>query len=91
MNTKHFAITHSNTPWLTFDVGDIDEKGLISPILWCNQGEFCIIPDAVVKNLIDSAEMYAKLSGKRISPKLTVAWSQGIPISNQAGRALIGE
>lgn len=91
MKTKHFGIIHESLPWLTFDIHDINESGLISPILWCNQGEFCIIPNAVIENLIDSAEMYAKICGKRINPKLTVAWSQGIPINNQAGRALMGE
>lgn len=91
MNTKHFGVIKEYKPFLFFDVHDINEHGLISPILWCRKGEFRLIPNTVIKNLIDSAEIYAKLASKAINPQLQLMWGQGVPISNQAGRALIGE
>ena len=63
----------------------------VLPILWNRDGEFCVVPKAVVQNIIDNLEMYKKLSDKTISPMITIMWSQGIPISNLAGRALVGE
>jgi len=91
MNTKQFGIIRERKPFLFFDIHDINEHGLISPILWCREGEFRLIPKAIIKNLIDNAEMYAKLASKTIHPQLQFMWDQGIPISNQAGRILFGE
>jgi len=62
------------------------------PIVWNRNGEFCIIPMAVVQNAVDLLNVYENLSsGKTVNPIVSVMWSQGIPISNLAGRALIGE
>lgn len=61
------------------------------PILWNQNGRFCVVPLAVVQNIIESEDMHKKLIGKRTRPEITLHWSQGIPISNLAGRALIGE
>ena len=61
------------------------------PILWNRNGEYRVIPKAVVQNAIDNKAMYEKLSDKTVSPIVSIMWSQGIPISNQAGRALVGE
>lgn len=61
------------------------------PLLWCRNGEYCIIPVAVVKNAIDVMSMYTISGGKRIQPTPVILWPQGVPISNLAGRALIGE
>ena len=91
MNTKHFAITHSHKPFLFFNVRDINREGLVSPILWCRDGEFRLIQKEVVLNLIDLAESFAKVQGNTTNPQLQIMWSQGIEISNLAGRALVGE
>ena len=70
---------------------DINERELKSPILWCREGEFRIIPKEVILNLIAGA-IHAKLSSdKTTNPQLQIMWSQGISINNLAGRALIGE
>ena len=62
------------------------------PIVWNRDGEFCVIPKAVVQNMLDSMAMYNKLSSnKTTNPVIAIMWSQGIKISNLAGRALIGE
>ncbi len=92
MITKYLAVAKESTDRITFDVHEVNEEGLMSPILWCRQGEFRLIPKAVIENIIASAEIYAKLdSGKTTNPQLQIMWSQGIPISNLAGRALLGE
>jgi len=61
------------------------------PIVWNRDGEFCVIPKAVVQNMIDNKAMHKKLSDKTIDPVIAIMWSQGIEISNLAGRALLGE
>ena len=61
------------------------------PILWNRSGQFSIIPKAVVKNAIDVKKMYDGAGGKVTAPVINIMWSQGIPISNLAGRALVGE
>jgi len=63
----------------------------IDPILWCRDGEYCIIPEEIIKNAINVMSMYTASDGKRTQPVPIIIWSQGIPISNQAGRALMGE
>lgn len=60
------------------------------PIIWNRDGEFRVIPIAVVKNLMDIIETH-KVPNKITNPQLQIMWSQGIPISNLAGRALVGE
>lgn len=65
--------------------------GEIDPILWCRNGEYRIIPIEVVENAINIMSMYVASDGKRTQPTPVILWSQGIPISNQAGRALVGE
>lgn len=61
------------------------------PIVWNKDGQFCVIPKAVVANAIDAKKMYDEAGSKVIAPVINIMWSQGIPISNQAGRALVGE
>lgn len=65
--------------------------GETDPILWCRSGEYCIIPVAVVKNAISVINSFNYLSDKTMHPEIRIRWSQGIPISNLAGRALVGE
>lgn len=65
--------------------------GNVDPLLWCRNGEYRIVPTGVIKNAINLMSMYAMSNGKRTQPAPVIMWSQGIPISNQAGRALIGE
>lgn len=91
ISVKHFAIMKTNDPYVFFSVRDINREGLVSPILWCKNGEFRLIQKEVVLNLIDLAESFAKVQGNTTNPQLQIMWSQGIPISNQAGRALVGE
>lgn len=59
------------------------------PIVWNRNGEFCVIPLAVVQNAFDSLSY--SIFEKVTNPKVVISWCQGSPISNQAGRALIGE
>lgn len=61
------------------------------PIVWNRDGLYCIIPREVVENAIDSLALWDKITSKTTHPKLKIIWSQGIPISNLAGRALFGE
>ena len=65
--------------------------GETDPILWCRNGEYRIIPVEVVENAINVMSMYVASDGKRTNPTPVILWSQGIPISNLAGRALVGE
>ena len=68
----------------------ITDFGAVS-MLWCRDGLFCVIPKEVIKNAMDLAKSYRQTDLKRTPPVITIHWDQGIPISNQAGRALIGE
>lgn len=61
------------------------------PIVWCRDGEYRIVPKEVVQNAINIMNMYAAFSDKHTYPEVVILWNQGIPISNLAGRALIGE
>jgi len=64
------------------------------PIIWNRDGQFCIIPKEVVQNAMDLHEMHqhADLADLKVTvPIISIMWSQGIPISNLAGRALVGE
>ena len=61
------------------------------PMLWCRNGEYRIIPVEVVENAINIMSMFTISGDKRIHPTPMILWSQGIPISNLAGRALLGE
>lgn len=61
------------------------------PVLWNRDGEFRVVPKAVVQNAIDLHKMYTQQEFKVAIPIITIQWSQGIPISNLAGRALVGE
>ncbi|MCK5615817.1 hypothetical protein KAR91_78865 [Candidatus Pacearchaeota archaeon] len=61
------------------------------PMLWCRSGDYCVIPKEVVQNAMNSAKSFQQTDLKRTPPVITIMWSQGIPISNLAGRALVGE
>ena len=61
------------------------------PMLWCRDGLFCVIPKEVIGNAINNCKSFLQTDLKRTPPVITIHWSQGIPISNLAGRALIGE
>lgn len=94
MNLKQFNLINESSDTVIFDAHEISKPGefFFGSTLWCRQGSYCIIPQAILMNILDSAEVYAKMdSNKTINPKLKLVWSQGIPISNQAGRALVGE
>ena len=60
-------------------------------VIWNRNGEFCVVPKATIENAIDIRNMYNKSNNKITDPLVEITWSQGIPISNLAGRALIGE
>ena len=88
MNPRRFYIARS------FNNNDIKEfAGVVKalPILWCRGGEYRVIPKEVVQNTINVMNMYTEFNGKRTHPTPVILWSQGIPISNLAGRALVGE
>lgn len=61
------------------------------PILWDFDGLFCIIPVSVLCNAFNRKNDYVKLNNKAEIPQVYIYWDQGIPISNAAGRALLGE
>ena len=65
--------------------------GETDPILWCRDGHFCVIPTPVIKNAMNLRKSFLQTNLKRTPPVMFFVWSQGIPISNLAGRALIGE
>lgn len=70
----------------------VGETNPVLPILWNRDGEYNIIQKKIIQNVIDINADYAKLhSDKGISPIVAIWWCDGIPISNQAGRALEGE
>lgn len=76
----------------TGDTFEIHEDfRIVAPILWNQNGEFRVIPTPVLQNIIDLLIMYRETMGNVTYPKTTIVWAQGIPISNQAGRALVGE
>lgn len=72
-----------------FDLMKTEEEAL--PLLWCRDGEFRLIPKEIIMNAIDLSHMLKQIEMQRIPPMLFLGWSQGIPISNLAGRALVGE
>jgi hypothetical protein len=62
------------------------------PTLWCRGGEYRLIPKEVVQNAIDSFSTYNKMTNKMSTrPVVCIYWDQGIPVTNQVGRFLIGE
>jgi hypothetical protein len=85
-----------NSFYIFYEQGDMIKVNAMLlkplPIIWNRDGKFCVIPMAVVQNAVDLLNVYENLSsGKTVNPIVSVMWSQGIPISNLAGRALIGE
>ena len=88
-NVKQFTIIKGHAPILFFDGHKKEE--FVVPMLWCKEGEFRLIPKEVMLNLFDLAEAYSGTQGKITNPRPQIMWDQGIPISNQAGRALMGE
>jgi len=69
---------------------DFDE--ITMPILWCRDGLFRFIPKEVIQNVYELRKSILEAKNlKRLQPPIVIMWSQGIPISNQTGRALVGE
>lgn len=76
----------------TSDTFEIHENfRIVAPILWNQNGEFRVVPIPVLQNIVDLLIAYRAAKGKTTYPRVMIMWSQGIPISNQAGRALVGE
>lgn len=61
------------------------------PMLWCCDGNYCVVPKEVIDNAINNCKSFQQTDLKRTPPIVTISWSQGIPISNLAGRAMVGE
>ena len=78
-----------NEPGDTFEIHK--DHRIVSPILWNRNGEFRVVPTPVLQNIVDLLIAYRAVKGKVTCPRIVIMWPQGIPISNQAGRALIGE
>ena len=78
-----------NEPGNTFEVHK--DHRIVSPILWNRNGEFRVVPTPVLQNIVDLLIAYRAVKGKVTAPVINIMWSQGIPISNLAGRALVGE
>ena len=86
MNPKRFYIARSSDNIKEF-------AGVVKalPIVWCRAGDYRVVPKEIVQNAIDIMNMYMASDIKCIQPMPIIIWSQGIPISNLAGRALVGE
>ncbi|KKN69765.1 hypothetical protein LCGC14_0437110 [marine sediment metagenome] len=65
--------------------------GEINPVLWCRDGQFRLVPKEVIQNAVNLYETLRQQEVKVKIPATIILWSQGIPINNAAGRALIGE
>jgi len=61
------------------------------PILWFNQGMFCIIPIQIVQNACNNLNLWRKFSDKTTCPIVRITWDQGIPVDPKVGYALLGE
>ena len=61
------------------------------PVIWNRDGEYRIIPREVVENAVDLYDMNRQQNIKILLPAAIFTWSQGISISNLAGRALVGD
>ena len=72
-----------------FDLIKTEEEAL--PLLWCRDGEFRLIPREIIMNAVDLSKLFKQTEMQRVPPMLFLTWNQGIPISNLAGRALMGE
>lgn len=72
-----------------FDLIKTEEEAL--PLLWCRDGEFRLVPREVIMNAVDLSKLFKQTEMQCVPPMLFLTWSQGIEISNQAGRALVGE
>ena len=86
MNPKRFYLTRDSD-----NISKFPEVIKAQPIVWCRDGEYRIVPKEVVQNALTIRNMYEAFSDKRTCPEVVILWNQGIPISNLAGRALIGE
>lgn len=93
MKTGYYLIIKRSSNSLLIDktIFDLATDRKADPILWCRDGMFCLIPKEVIQNAIDRYEMSRQADLKVTSPTLSFVWNQGIPISNLAGRALVGE
>jgi len=65
--------------------------GKINPVLWCRDGQFRLVPKEVIQNAVSIYETLRQQEIKVKIPATIIMWSQGIEISNLAGRALLGE
>jgi len=72
-----------------FNLMKTEEEAL--PVLWCRDGEFRLISKEIIMNAVDLSKLFKQTEMQCMPPTLFLTWSQGIPISNLAGRALIGE
>lgn len=72
-----------------FNLMETEEKTL--PLLWCRDGEFRLIPREIIMNAVDLSHMFGQIEMQCVPPAVVLMWSQGIEISNLAGRALMGE
>lgn len=79
--------------YIVNESGDKIKAAFLTPIsiLWNRDGQFSIIRKAIVENAIDIKKMHDESDSKVTIPIINIMWSQGIPISNQAGRAFVGE
>ena len=91
MKDKFFLINDSKDK-VTINRHVIDLISEASPIIWNRDGKYCVITQAVVQNAMDSVMIWEKFYSNKVTiPNVVIMWSQGIPISNLAGRALVGE
>jgi len=87
MKSNEFYVLNETSD--TFEIHENFRR--VAPILWNRNGEFRVIPIPILQNIVDLLIMYRETMGNVTYPKVMIMWSQGIPISNLAGRALVGE
>ena len=88
MNTKSFYIVIDSNDSILIE-NDLDP---ILPILWNQNGEYRILTKQKIQNVINVNTDYSNMySDKTANPIVGLWWCNGIPISNLAGRALVGE
>ena len=71
-------------PGSTFIVNSYLERLLrkkMQPILWHRNGMFCVVPVAILENVLGHIDMYAKLF-KQTGYSVTIDWKQTWPITD---------
>ena len=58
------------------------------PILWFRDGLFCVVPAAILMNILEQFDMYT--THPSMMRDVRIYWNQRYQISDEAGRSLSG-